>query len=146
MFFDISWILQTNQMIQNVETGQCLDINGNDGSGDIYTADCNREPDQLFYWRDRGSVFAGLYLKNVDSDLCISGGWYGRDGNLKMKSCDRVTDSDYWVLWGNGEITSKYSRWCWDIDGYDGVGQVGMWPCQDLKDQMWTLTNVSGNV
>ena len=144
-FFDIAGTAQINYTIENASTGNCLDVSGNNGKGDIYTAACTGAPDQLFYPRQRGGELASLYMKNVGSNQCISGGWDGRDGNLRMIPCGEVTEADYWVVWLNGEITSKYSRWCWDIDGYDGYGWVGMWPCQNLKDQMWTFINVGGN-
>lgn len=89
---------------------------------------------------------ASTYIENVGTGDCVSGGADGRDKKLEVIDCNDILEADYWVLHNNGEVLSKYSRWCWDTPGSNGKGWAGMKPCDAKRDQIWDLIFLGGSV
>mmetsp|Transcript_82969 Transcript_82969/g.114576 ORF Transcript_82969/g.114576 Transcript_82969/m.114576 type:complete len:114 (+) Transcript_82969:259-600(+) len=58
-------IYQDVYKITSRVSGQCLDIAGNTGSGDADIFTCTGEPDQMFYFRNRGSLINKGQLYNA---------------------------------------------------------------------------------
>eukprot|EP00352_Strombidinopsis_acuminata_P006056 CAMPEP_0176359252 /NCGR_PEP_ID=MMETSP0126-20121128/16188_1 /TAXON_ID=141414 ORGANISM="Strombidinopsis acuminatum, Strain SPMC142" /NCGR_SAMPLE_ID=MMETSP0126 /ASSEMBLY_ACC=CAM_ASM_000229 /LENGTH=125 /DNA_ID=CAMNT_0017713875 /DNA_START=407 /DNA_END=784 /DNA_ORIENTATION=- len=112
-------------------SGYCLDIDGSDGSGNASVAECTGNGDQLFYWRNRGTVINNGRLYNAANNQCFNTSVEGVD-------CDSGHDKQYWSFYENGEILNQHTKTCLDVSKHSGSGDVGTYPCEDYSDQMWT--------
>ena len=138
-FVDKGGIKQKAREIINVRSGRYLDVRGTDGRGNIGTFYRDGYDDQLFYFRSRGKLVDHGKLQNQKSGLCldVSGSSGGIGKNVLIGKCGNLLDQ-YFLLYENGELINKKSGLCVNIGGYDGHGNIGMHPCQDLPDQMWS--------
>lgn len=56
-----------------------------------------------------------------------------------MKNCE-TGDHQRWRLYENGEILNDKSNYCLDVAGRNGWGNIGMFPCNEDRDQLWYQT------
>nr|BAK19474.1 hemolytic lectin-L1 [Cucumaria echinata] len=143
-FTDNGGIEQVATEIINLASGKCLDIEGNDGTGDIGVYNCDSLDDQYFYVRSRGPELFYGRLRNEKSDLCLDVEGSDGKGNVLMYSCEDYLDQ-WFRYYENGEIVNAKSGMCLDVEGSDGSGNVGIYRCDDLRDQMWSRPNAYCN-
>ena len=138
-FVDSGGIRQVAREIINVKSGQCLNVHGSDGTGDINTDTPDNRDDQYFYFRSRGKLVAHGRLQVQKSGLCldVAGTTGGRGKNVFIGNCENSLDQ-YYNFYENGELINKKSRLCLNVEGFSGVGDVDMYPCDDKHDQMWS--------
>ena len=131
-----SGVLQKVFTLKNRESGECLDVSGRDGMGNIGTYACDGGDDQKFYVRSRGEVVGHGSLQNEKSQKCLDvDGTTGR-GNVLTWDCLGEADQAF-TLYQNGELVNERSGQCLDIDGNDGSGNIGVHPCNVQNDQKW---------
>ena len=138
-FVDSAGIRQVAREIINVKSGECLNVHGYDGTGDISTHVPENRDDQYFYFRSRGKLLAHGRLQVEESGLCldVAGTTGGQGKNVYIGNCEDSLDQ-YFNLYQNGELVNKKSRLCINVEGYSGSGEVDMYPCEDKHDQMWS--------
>ncbi|XP_028412193.1 uncharacterized protein LOC114535015 [Dendronephthya gigantea] len=56
--------------------------------------------------------------------------------NVRIYHCENSADQ-YFSQYENGEVVNDKSRMCLDVSDYSGSGNVNMYACEDLRDQMW---------
>ena len=137
-FRDTGGITQVAREIINVESGECLNVHGYSGIGDVYTHSLENRDDQYFYFRSRGRLIAHGRLQVEASGLCldVAGTLGAQRKNVYIGNCEDSLDQ-YFNFYENGELVNKKSRLCINVEGYSGSGDVDMYPCEDKLDQMW---------
>jgi len=123
-----------------MKSGECLDIEGIEGNGDIGTYSWTDEPDQYFYFRSRGKLLAHGRLQVQKSGLCLDvvgkhGGQGLEDNNVLIYNCEKDADQ-FFGFYENGELVNDQSRLCLDVVGNSGSGNVLMHECAISHDQM----------
>ena len=143
-FVDRGGIEQEAREIINVKSGLYLDVANYEGHGNIGTYFRDGFDDQLFYFRSRGKLLAHGRLQNQKSGHCLDvvGCSAGVGENVQIYNCEDELDQ-YFLFYENGELVNKKSRLCVDIAYNDGLGNIGVYPCEDMTDQMWLRPNQS---
>lgn len=139
IYKDRGGIYQKAREIINAKSGECLDVANTGGNGNIGTYTCTNELDQYFYFRSRGKLLAHGRLQNQRSGLCLDVTGYqgGRKENVQIYACEKAADQ-FFSFYENGELVNGKSRLCLDVKRYSGNGNVIMYECEDLHDQMWS--------
>lgn len=143
---DKGGIKQEAREMISVRSGHVLDVAGRHGHGRIGTYKRDGHDDQLFYFRSRGRLVGHGRLQIQKSGLClnVAGTSGGIRSNVLIWNCRNV-DNEYFLFYENGELVSKMSGLCVDIEGRDGSGNILMYPCEDEPDQMWIRTSCHGS-
>ena len=136
VFTDFGGISQTATEIINKASGRCLDVQGDNGYGNVRLYDCQNRDDQYFYFRSRGKQVAFGRLRNEKSSQCLDVAGDDGKGNVQMYNCEDKPDQ-FFRFYENGELINEKSRQCVEVHGSDGNGNVMMYSCADLPDQMW---------
>eukprot|EP00794_Sanderia_malayensis_P018562 gene18562-biopygen15643 len=142
VFTDNGGIEQEAKEIINEANGKCLDISGRSGEGEVNFHECEDTDDQYFYFRSRGKELGFGRLINEKSDLCLDvkgdkGGKLKKDTNVLIHECEDQMDQ-WFRYYENGELVNEESKWCVEVSGLSGSGNIVVHTCEDLKDQMWT--------
>mmetsp|Transcript_13300 Transcript_13300/g.9384 ORF Transcript_13300/g.9384 Transcript_13300/m.9384 type:complete len:148 (+) Transcript_13300:466-909(+) len=112
-----------------------MDVEGSDGSGNLYSSACENADDQRFYFRNRGQVINRGLMYNEHDNQCF-------DTRVKGTSCNINNTDQLWTYYENGEIVNDSNRLCMDVKKHDGAGDVAIYNCQNEQDQMWTTNCV----
>jgi len=136
-------IVQNLFRIRNRQSGWCLDISGNDGSGEVKTYSCQNYDDQSFYIPSRGGVVNHGKLQNQQSRKCMDVSGYDGLGNIATYTCEDELDQVF-TLYENGEMVNSRSHQCVDIANSAGHGNIGIYPCLSMADQQWSQIMQNG--
>ena len=132
-FKDSHGIYQVPMTFRNMKSGECLDVSGHSGKGNIKTYPCHGRPDQSFYFRSRGGLRTFGRLQNEKSDLCLD---YSSK-YLKLRDCSNAK-TQYFYYYENGEILNNNRRLCLDVGTKSGTGSLRFDDCADRSYQVWS--------
>lgn len=106
---DQKWKLYENGELVNMKSGLCLDVNGEDGWGNVNVYYCENSLDQMWNNNDfrNGDYFAFVNKKNRAVCLDVEGST-GR-GNVQTQYCDHF-DDQYWKF-DNNEWVAPTASW-----------------------------------
>lgn len=126
--------------INNRASGDCLDITGHGGRGNVQTYRCDKGIDQNFYVRTRGEVIGHGKLQNQKSGNCLDVSGYNGHGNVQVYNCEDKKDQVF-TLYKNGELVNAVSKWCVEISS----GNIITYPCKAKPYQHWKQILKSGD-
>ncbi len=134
-FVDDWGIEQVVYTFRNRESGECLDVDGKDGTGYLKTYRCHGKPDQSFYFRSRGKLEKRGRLLNEKSGLCMD--YNMKSKYIRLNHCKDIP-SQYFRYYENGELLNDNERLCVDVGSRDGTGDLRLDDCVDRSYQIWS--------
>ena len=141
-FVDDWGIKQVVYTFRNKKSGECLDVSGNDGTGDLKTYRCHGKPDQSFYFRSRGKLLVRGRLQNEKSGLCMDNNMNSK--YIRLNNCHDIP-SQYFRFYENGELLNDDERLCVDVGTKHGTGDLRLDDCADRSYQIWSRPKVYCN-